>query len=826
VSAPPRLRDELPYLCTTRLGEFGPLHVLSDDTLGFAFEMPVPVVDTAPEAEEDVAQGIRAMLHALEPGVQWQWFARSEPWVGRELARQTTQGAAPRDPFETAFRQRWLDAQQDGFFPDDARINFHPRVRRICVAMKSPPLGTGVLPGPLALLSGALRGTRPSSAAQGAAAFVRCAQGVLAAAGSSGWEPDLLDADGIADWVAGEIFPGRRADGSRPHVGAGEVRDAVASLGSLEDMTPGGFRSRARGDDTHHRVVSMLWPPPALAPGLLNEIPLLRPRITVSLTACALAPGKSLAQLKARALVDARSTHRFNQTEMQARADALQEVEHRIFADGERIFEMRLQVHVMEGDPERAEDAGAQVCKALERHEIEACIERDIGATLLLRGCLPFCTYPRTEARLLRRRRLLTRDCADLHPAGGCWTGTPPLSGGAPSVLYASPSGEPLHLDPTRAEKNPHALIVGQSGAGKSFFVHDYLLHLWRSPRVRLFLLSIKPDYRKLALLLGRYVEITLDSDDSLNPFGGGPTLENQGRWLAALRLMLTDGNGAGAPGRDADIALQQAALSAARRNWDAARNAAVRETLLEDICLELERGGGAIGRSLAHALGPYRHGPYHRLFNRPRTIGAGERFVFFNFGAILRQPCAALASFCVFQLVDEVMADPDLRAAPKGLVADEAWALVRDPQAASILERSLKAYRSLGGFALPIVQDPRDLDTPAGRVMLVNTATKVLLPLDPAGQADLGRYLRLNERELAIVQQLRLVKRRYGEFFVSFDGMRSARGLLIPDPLRYAVSTTDPADEERIERMYRECGDMAGALERFAREFPYGLEP
>jgi conjugal transfer ATP-binding protein TraC len=647
---------------------------------------------------------------------------------------------------------------------------------------------------------------------------------VLAAASAWGWDPALLDADGLAAWVAGELFPARARSLPAPRVGEGEVRDAVGTLGTLESIGPEGFRSRARGDDTHHRVVSLLWPPPAVAAGLLNDLPLLRPRITVSLTASALPPGRALLQLKARALIEARSTHRFNQTEMQARSEALQEVEHRVFADGERIFEMRLQVHVMEADAARADEAASLVCKALERHEIEGAVERDIGGALLLRGCLPFCAFPHAEATFHRRRRLLSRDCSDLHPAGGSWTGTPAGGAPAPAVFYANPAGEPLHLDPTRAEKNPHALIVGQSGAGKSFFVHDYLLHLWRSPRVRLFLLSIKPDYRKLALLLGRYVEITLDSDDSLNPFGGRPSLENQGRWVAALRLMLTDGEGSPPPGREADIALQEASMAAALRNWDAGADAPLRETLLEDICIELERAGGATGRALAHALLPYRRGPYRRLFNRPRTINADDRFVFFNFGSILRQPCAALASFCVFLLVDEVMADPLLRGAPKGLVADEAWALVRDPQAAAILERSLKAYRSLGGFALPIVQDPRDLDTPAGRVMLVNTATKVLLPLDAAGQADLGRFLHLNERETDIVRHLRLVKRRYSEFFVCIDGMRSAKGLLVPDPLRYAVSTTDPADEERIERFHRECGDMAGALDRFAREFPYGI--
>jgi hypothetical protein len=211
-------------------------------------------------------------------------------------------------------------------------------------------------------------------------------------------------------------------------------------------------------------------------------------------------------------------------------------------------------------------------------------------------------------------------------------------------------------------------------------------------------------------------------------------------------------------------------------------------------------------------------------LFNGARSLGVDDRFVFFNLGNILRQPCSAAASFCVFSLIDQIMQDPSLRAVPKGLIADEVWALVQDPFAAAILERSLKAYRSLGAFALPIVQDPRDLDTPAGRVILVNTATKVILPMDRSGQDEISRYVRLNERELDLVRDLRLVKRRYSEFFVSIEGVHSAKGLVIPDPLRYAISTTDPSDEAELDRLYRQTGDMLHAVSQFAREMPYGI--
>ncbi len=847
---------ELPYLFCGEFNGFGPLHLLADDTLGYAFSFDVPVVDTVIDGEEQVCAAVTAMLHTLAPGMNWQWFQCCDSNIDRslELYRQQSGNDAAAQLFGRHFVARWHEARERGFFPDDPEINFFPRCQRITIALKSAPIGLGRA----ALQDLAARGVpeRWRSALapllqrlpggdrtrRNAAAFTATVRDVVAVAQNHGWTVQAMGAAQLVSWLAAILFPQRSPDRSAATATAAslgddpagdiELRQVVAAMGQIDSIDGGGFRSVAADRPAHHRMVSMLWPPRAVHAGLCNGLANLWPRCNVSVAAAALAPTAALVQLKARALLNARSTHRFNETEMLARTEALQEVERRLFADGERIVDLRLQVHLAEPTTDRADAAASAVCKYLQSLEMEAAVETDIGSSLLLRGCLPFAIYPRTEHKLRRRRRLLSRDGADLHPGGGAWTGIHPAPEPlacefpSPIVMYSNALGEPLFIDPTKADKNPHALVIGQSGSGKSFFVHDYLLHLWRLPDIRLFLISIKADYRKLALMLGRYVDVHLDSDISLNPFAGAPTLENQARWFAALALMLVDDSSDSALSREAEVVLQAAALTCAQRNWDAGGHAPLQETVLEHICQELEQSAGMLGRQLSARLHPYRRGPFRRLFNAPRGVRPADRFVFFNLGAILRQPCAALAAFCIFGLIDETMSNPDLRAVPKGLIADEVWALVRNAHAAAILERSLKAYRSLGAFAVPIVQDPQDLDSPSGRVMLVNTATKIILPMDRSGHADLQRYVRLNERELQIVRDLRLVKRRYSEFFVSIDGLRSAKGLLIPDAMRYAVATTDPVDEHLIERFYRAEGNMLAAIERFAREMPFGIPP
>jgi len=817
------LAELLPYVMCGTIGEFGPVHLLEDGSVGFALEFDLPVVDTQIDGEGHVAALIDQSLRLLPAGVDWQWMVRCSPYVEPQIRRYLAQPGHDLVGQACAMQvgQRWRDAQREGFFPDDPQINFYPRSQSVVLALKSPP----------AALSAAGPGWPQFHEDLGkrTAGFIAAAQSLEGTIASLGVAPVGVDADRLANLVIDLLFPWRRFDSPPVRTGLHGAREAIGSHGRIDTVGGSGFRTVGPRAAAFHRVASMLWHPHAVRPGMLNALALMRPRLSICMCGRALDPASTAVRLKAQALLNARSANRFNEVETQARSQALEDVERRLFTEGERLIEGRLQVHVIEDSAEAADESARAVCEFLRGQDIEAVVEEEIGSSLILRGCLPFAIYEQTERKLRRRRRFLSRDFADLHPAGGAWSGlavaaTEAAASVAPLAMYSNPAGAPLFVDPSRAERNPHALVVGQSGSGKSFFVHDYLLHLWRLPQVRLYLISIKPDYRKLALLLGRYVELNLDCGECLNPFGGAPTSENQARWVAALGLMLTEGRDDRLLSREQEIVLQDACLAASARNWNVEAQCAVAQTQLEDVCVQLERRAGALGRDLAFQLLPYRRGPYRRLFNGPRTIGAADRFVFFNLGNILRQPCSAAACFCVFNLVDEVMHDASLRAVPKGLIADEAWALVQNPYAAGILERSLKAYRSLGGFALPIVQDPRDLDTPAGRVMLVNTATKIVLPMDRSGQDDICRFVRLNERELDLVRNLRLVKRRYSEFFVSIEGVHSGKGVLIPDPLRYAIATTDPADEARLDELQRQTGSMQAAVHRFASESPYGL--
>src|SRR5579864_7174665 len=208
-------------------------------------------------------------------------------------------------------------------------------------------------------------------------------QAVLAARGI---QASAVGADRLANWVVDLLFPWRRFDHPPVSTALHSVREAVASLGRIDPIQLRGFRTVSAGAEAHHRVASMLWHPRAVRAGMLNTLALLRPFLSVCLSGRALPLASSTLQLKVQGLLNARSANRFNEVETQTRAQALNDVEQRLFSDGERLIEGRLQVHLIEPSAEEAEDAARTVCSHLRELDIEAALEEDIGSSLILRG--------------------------------------------------------------------------------------------------------------------------------------------------------------------------------------------------------------------------------------------------------------------------------------------------------------------------------------------------------------------------------------------------------------------------------------------------------
>lgn len=794
-------------------------HALSlrDGGIGFALTAPVPAIESVPGGRALVASAIDGMVRALPAGYTLQVFRRNVSRIDYALRLFEARAAGVGSvmvPLMRAQIDRFRNAQRDGFFPTQPAINFFPTTEDLVFAIRTPPCSA------LAIFGGTKSIARRDD--QLRTTFRSLTQSLRA----SGLAFDLMPTPALIGFTAGLLNPAL-VTRPRPYMPDVTLNDASDAVAAMVDIRPEpehgwnrGFVSVDGEAERTFRVVSMMWQPAGMSDGMLDDLFQPLRDVVVVATFKALDQGAARTAMKSKRFINTRMRLPWNAEEIESINESITTSIARNF-EGERYVMFRLQAVMHERNTERADDAASFIANGMHTSfDVPALVEEDIGGSLILQGCLPFATSANAERSFARQRRMMSHDAAGLTFASGTWSGV----ARDVNTLYVNRWGRPLMVNTYQAETNANFLLAGGSGGGKSFWTHDLALQELRIPGARLYLTSVKADYKKLALAYGRYVELDLDGQHSVSPFNGPPTASNVELWTEVLTAMVVDGSSASHVTREERLLFADASKLAAEDT--AFRYQGARETLLEHIVEKLAGFEGRMGRELAQRFRDYYgDGKYARLFARPSTLSLEDRLVFFNLRSISTMSCANAVMLSIFRFVDGVMTDPQLIGVPKTLITDEGWAAQRDDFSARLVEKSARLYRSFGGRFGAISQSFEDFDTPFGRALLANTATKIVLPQEATSLANIRKYIALNDAEFELVRSLRMVKGAYGEFFVRIEGKGATVGRVVPDPLRYSISTTDPQDVAVIEEFAAQPGaDWRLAIERFAREYPSGV--
>jgi conjugal transfer ATP-binding protein TraC len=152
-----------------------------------------------------------------------------------------------------------------------------------------------------------------------------------------------------------------------------------------------------------------------------------------------------------------------------------------------------------------------------------------------------------------------------------------------------------------------------------------------------------------------------------------------------------------------------------------------------------------------------------------------------------------------------------------KYLIIDEAWTLLRSSTTAQFLEDVLRTYRKLRASALMVTQQISDFEGRTGEAIRANAPNRLFLQQTPETILAMTKLLDLSPEEKALLSTVRTVKGKFSEMLVlSTETKGIAR--LVPDPLSYWMSTTDPRDNQRLEALIREKGTLREALLEAAR--------
>ncbi len=317
-----------------------------------------------------------------------------------------------------------------------------------------------------------------------------------------------------------------------------------------------------------------------------------------------------------------------------------------------------------------------------------------------------------------------------------------------------------------------HTLIVGMTGAGKSYAVGTVVLNAQKyHPRTVVF--DIGHSYRGLAGLLGAsYVTLGVKPPDGsrINPFALEPTPEHLHFQQSFVQVLLAGGDG------------YQVTDTDRRELFSAIQHLPV----LAPRTRRLQTLAHMLPEHLSRRLVPWvAGGQYGGWFDHAEDTWEDHDCQVFDFSAMASLPVLfEPVLFYILHRTAAKLSEPG--AADRFLLAvmDEAWALIEHPALRAYVEDALKTWRKRHAAIILATQAVEDFTkTALLRPVLDQCPTTLFLAnpkLDRKAYAD---WFRLSEAELAVIANLQPKR----ELALKRDGLMKTL-ILDLDPETHAV--------------------------------------
>jgi conjugal transfer ATP-binding protein TraC len=419
---------------------------------------------------------------------------------------------------------------------------------------------------------------------------------------------------------------------------------------------------------------------------------------------------------------------------------------------------------------------------------------------------------------------MISSNLADMLPLYGSVKGTK-----TPAQMYLNRRGETVFWDFFDSNTNPHAIIIGASGAGKSFFVNDFILQNARSD-AHFFVIDKGDSYKKLCSILGgQYVRFDLNNPVTINPFLREPDPEHISFLVTVLSAMCSGGDERDRISRiEAGILEKAIAASyAGKKESEEVTLSRVVENLRSHACNKDIGVGNNIGRNLALKLSSFiKDAQYGKFFDGVNQFNLDSKFTVFELGSLSSHEDLQLVVLLnIMYFITNFVSSPEIKPKRKFLLIDEAWSLLKLKNTAEFITNSFKTYRKYRCSAVAITQEIADLvNNPCGIAIQANAANKVFLKQEPNTIDSLKTFASLSDSQIELLKTVETQKGKFSEGLIISD---SSSGVvrLVPDPFLYWLATSDAKENDYLEQIIKKNeGKYLKALEICAKERPHGL--
>ena len=306
----------------------------------------------------------------------------------------------------------------------------------------------------------------------------------------------------------------------------------------------------------------------------------------------------------------------------------------------------------------------------------------------------------------------------------------------------------PIIVDPFELS-NPNILVLGTSGGGKSYTIKLMLMREFLEG-VDINIIDPQAEYTDLtSTFRGKTIRIAPDSDSVINPMDliGQPLDEKKLSLLAFFRVLLGElTEGQRAILDDAiDSTYEDVGITKDPKTWS--RKPPTLESLYDHV-LPLTRSEKEIiykpAMAIVNRLKGYITGPL-KFLNQQTKIELDNRVISFDVRDIPDVGKGTIM-FLILEYVYNQMKKSRKR---KVLVIDEAWSIFSAGEEGEYILKLVKTCRKFNLSLVMITQDVEDvLTSRAGRAVMTNTATKILLKQDTTVIDAISEKFKLNEAE------------------------------------------------------------------------------
>ncbi|GGM80975.1 hypothetical protein GCM10012275_59530 [Longimycelium tulufanense] len=369
----------------------------------------------------------------------------------------------------------------------------------------------------------------------------------------------------------------------------------------------------------------------------------------------------------------------------------------------------------------------------------------------------------------------------------------------ARGVLYGWNLGSQglVHWDRFSCE-NYNAVILGRSGAGKSYLVKlEALRSLYQG--VELAIIDPEDEYARLARAVGGTYFPLGNEGIRINPLDLPIHTRPDGRRSAPAdalsrrslfqHTLLSVLFGQSLSARERAVldhavtdTYRAAGITEDVRTWT--RQA----PLLTDLRTVLDTSDNNTARDLASRLHPFTHGAFSGLFNGPTTTPPEGHLLVFSLRN-LPDELKPAGTLLTLDAVWRRVSNPAIRR-PRLCVVDEAWLLMQQRAGAEFLWRMAKSARKHWAGLTVATQDVGDvLGSDLGKAIISNAATQILLRQAPQAIDDIVRTFALSEGERQF-----LLSANTGQGLLCSGTQRVALQAIASNA-EHQLITTDPAE-------------------------------